>query len=86
MTFVPHPGLYGQSWLAMSLDARYAIRAETSDPRDTKFAALFIPGVWALAEPIGVRKTQADAESLCEKHAAKPLTIKAIKHLAKGVN
>lgn len=86
MTFRPHPGLYGQSWIALTICGRYAIRTDNSDPRATKFAALFIPGVWANAEELGVRPTQEAAQALCEKYAAKQLSIKRIAHLAKGVN
>jgi hypothetical protein len=86
VTFRPHTGLYGQRWDLINGDGHYAIRFDHSDPRETKFTALFVPGLWANAEEIGVRKTQADAETLCGKHAAKALTIKAIKNLATGVN
>ncbi len=85
MIFRPHTGLFGQRWDLINSDGHYAIRFEKSDPRDTKFVALFIPGVWANAEELGARPTQKAAEALCEKHASKPLTIKTIKYLATGV-
>lgn len=86
MTFTDHKGLWGQSWTALSSCGRYAIRTDTTDPRATKFAALFIPGVWATAEELGIRPTREAAESLCVTYASKPLSIKRIAHLAKGVH
>ncbi len=86
VNFRPHSGLYGQRWDLMNPDGHYAIRFDNTDPRATKFEALFVPGLWANPDSIGIRDTQAAAETLCERHAAKPLTIKAIKNLMTGVN
>lgn len=81
MTFHPHTGLFGQQWIALSGCGHYAIGHETTDPRATKFTALFIPGVWATAKKLGVRATQEKAQALCEKHAFTP----DFTPLAKGV-
>lgn len=72
MNFRQHTGLYGQRWIAMSTCGNYAIAHDKSNPRETKFAALHIPGIWATAERIGVRKTKAEAEALCEQHLLTP--------------
>jgi hypothetical protein len=69
MIFRPHQGWWGQRWTVLSSCGRYAVRADGSDPRDTKFHALFIAGIWASAEVIAVRDTQAAAEEACEQHA-----------------
>lgn len=72
MTFTPHKGLWGQSWVAISGCGHYAIAHDKTDPRNTKFAALFIPGIWANAEKIGRPTTREKAVALCEKHALTP--------------
>lgn len=78
--FRNHSGLYGQRWSRLSSCGRYAVRSTPPE-----FTALFIPGLWASAEEIGTRPTQQAAEEFCDKHSQKPLTIKRIAYLAKGV-
>jgi hypothetical protein len=72
MIFRPHHGWWGQRWTVLSTCGRYAVRTDSSDPRETKFHALFIAGVWASAEVIAVRDTQGAAEEACEQHALSP--------------
>jgi hypothetical protein len=72
MTFRPHQGWWGQRWAVLSSCGRYAVRTDGSDPRQTKFHALFIVGIWANAEVIAVRDTQAAAQEACEQHALSP--------------
>lgn len=66
----------------MSECGRYAIRRDTSDPRNTKFDALRIPGVWASPERIRACKTEAQAEQVCREDTI-PKTTTA--NLAKGL-
>lgn len=82
MTFTPHTGLFGQEWIALSRCGHYAIAHDKTDPRVTKFQALFIPGVWATAQKIGrALKTRDAAEANCERHSLTPDLTK----LAKGI-
>jgi hypothetical protein len=73
MTFTDHKGLWGQSWVALSSCGHYAIALDNSNPRVTKYRAQHIAGVYATAENIGhAKKTRAEAEAVCEKHALTP--------------
>lgn len=72
VTFTDHSGLWGQSWVALSSCGHYALRLDTSNPRSTKYQALYIPGVWSQAQSIGTRVKRADAEALCETHSLTP--------------
>jgi hypothetical protein len=73
VTFTDHKGLWGQAWVAMSTCGHYAIALDHSNPKATKFQALFIPGAFATAEKIGrARSKRADAEKAAEEHWLTP--------------